>query len=267
MINKFKDLLKYRVYGVLQKKYYSQYQSKFDYDLNISVVSKRYKTRNAIHAYMHHYYHHLCPIIIREHRDYFNKEQRGFGEDAFHAMWWLLLREYQPRLCLEIGVYRGQVISLWALIAKMIESPCQVHGISPFTPVGDTVSQYRQNIDYLTDTLAHFEHWRLPAPMLLKAFSTEPAAAKHIMEQKWDLIYIDGSHDYEIAMADYRLCRDNLKPGGLLVLDDASVGTSFRPPLFSFAGHPGPSRVVAEYAIKEIRFLCAVGHNNIFIKD
>jgi predicted O-methyltransferase YrrM len=80
------------------------------------------------------------------------------------------------------------------------------------------------------------------------------------------LLYIDGSHDYEIALADYRLCREHLVPGGLLVMDDASLGTAFRPPLFSFAGHPGPSRVAAEFAMRELKFLGAVGHNNVFQK-
>jgi len=61
--------------------------------------------------------------------------------------------------------------------------------------------------------------------------------------QSWDLIYIDGNHDYEIVLADYLLCRDHLASGGLLVMDDASLGTSSNSLVFSFAGHPGPSRV------------------------
>jgi len=266
MMNKSKKLLKYRFYRVLQEKYYSRYQPKFYYDLNISVVSKRYETPNTLHAYMHHYYHHLCPKIIREHRTYFKKEQRGFGEDAFHAMWWLLLREYQPRLCLEIGVYRGQAISLWALIAQMLTFPCEIHGISPFSPLGDAASAYREDVDYLTDTLNSFRFFNLPAPTLIKALSTDSAAKDHIASRRWNLIYIDGSHDYEIVLADYHLCHDYLAPNGLLVMDDASLDTAFRPPLFSFAGHRGPSRVAAEYAMKEMKFLGAVGHNNVFQK-
>ena len=40
-----------------------------------------------------------------------------------------------------------------------------------------------------------------------------------------------------------------------------SLQTNFSPPLFSFAGHPGPSRVAAEFAMKQLKFLGAVGHN------
>jgi cephalosporin hydroxylase len=215
---------------------------------------------------MHHHFHHLSPVKLVEHRLYFNKEMRGFGEDAFHAMWWLLLREFQPKLCLEIGVYRGQVISAWALISQILHYPCEVHGISPFTPTGDSVSVYREDVDYLSDTLNSFKYFNLTAPTLVTAFSTDPEAINHIACRGWNLIYIDGSHDFEIALADYRLCRDHLVSGGLLVLDDASLGTSFHPPSFSFAGHLGPSRVATEFAMKEMKFLGAVGHNNIFQK-
>ena len=57
-------------------------------------------------------FYHL-PFSIINHRVYFSKEFRGFGEEAFHSMWYLLLSEFKPKNCLEIGVYRGQIISLW----------------------------------------------------------------------------------------------------------------------------------------------------------
>lgn len=69
-----------------------------------------------------------------------------------------------------------------------------------------------------------------------------------------------------VALTDYLLCKDALADGGLLVMDDSSLNTDFIPPTFSFAGHPGPSRVVQERAMKELRFLGGVGHNNVFQK-
>jgi len=132
--------------------------------------------------------------------------------------------------------------------------------------LGDSVSSYLKNLDYLADVLQTFDYWKLPPPVLVKTLSTDPDAVAHIQSQSWDIIYIDGSHEYETALADYRLCRDNLQSKGLLVLDDASLNTSFKPPSFSFVGHPGPSQVAKEYACKEMRFLGAVGHNNIFLK-
>jgi len=253
-----------RIAAVAQKRWYSRHQPRYDLDLSLVEAVERFKSRDAVHAYMHHYFRHRCPETIREHRAYFARDRRGFGEDAFHAMWWILLRDYRPRHCVEIGVYRGQVITLWSLAAKLLGFPCEVHGISPFSAAGDAVSAYPADVDYLVDTLSSFQAWELPAPTLIKAYSTDPAAIAHVAERQWDLIYIDGSHDYEVALADYELCREHLKPAGLLVLDDASLGTDYHPPSFSFAGHPGPSRVAAQFAQRELKPLGAVGHNNVF---
>lgn len=255
-----------RISRGIQEKRYARHQQNYDIGIVFSEASARFSDRNELYAYMHHHFYHYCPKNVRQHRAYFKQEQRGFGEDAFHAMWLTLLLEFKPRQCLEIGVYRGQVVSLWGLIAKLHNFTCEVHGISPFSPAGDKLSTYLANLDYLQDTLASNRHFNLPDPDFLKAFSTDQKAIDFIKSRCWDLIYIDGNHDYEVALADYEVCMDNLADGGLLVMDDSSLYTDFQPPSFSFAGHPGPSRVVQERAMKELRFLGGVGHNNVFQK-
>lgn len=247
-------------------KFHKAHQIDFVQDMSFSEAAMKFPNRDILYAYMHHYFNHLSPVKLREHRWYFKKEMRGYGEDAFHSMWWLLLREFHPQLCLEIGVYRGQVISLWTLISQILHHDCEVHGISPFTPMDDSVSAYYRDVNFYTDTLNSFNHFHLKEPALVNALSTDIKARKYISKNNWNLIYIDGSHDFEVVLADYRHCRDHLAVGGLLVLDDASLGTSYHPPYFSFAGHPGPSRVAAEFAIKEMKFLGAVGHNSVFQK-
>lgn len=265
MLRKLKKI----VFGNLpkfQSAWYARSRKRFSSDLSFSDAWARCGNRNEMHAYMHHYFYHLLPKTIKLHREYYKQEMRGFGEDAFHSMWYTLLREYHPVRCLEIGVYRGQVISLWALISKNLGHSCKIHGIAPFTPSGDQVSVYLREIDYQEDTLHHHRHFGLPEPTLIKALSTDDTAVAHIRSQEWDLIYIDGNHDYQIALADYQLCKQNLASGGLLVMDDSSLYTDFHPPKFSFAGHPGPSQVVKDLALKELCFLGAVGHNNVFLK-
>ena len=270
MYNKIISILRFKLNNwqqVKQLKQYGTYQQIYDHDLSLTEAASTYSDRNSLYSYMHHYYNYRCPQIVKEHREYFKKEHRGFGEDAFHAMWWLLLLEFQPTNMLEIGVYRGQVISLWSLISKYVGRSVEVHGISPFSPLGDSVSNYLENLNYLSDVKESFEYWKLQKPILIKALSTDKQAIDHISSQSWDIVYIDGSHDYDVAIRDYEVCKDALKPGGILVLDDSSLGTDFKPPSFSFAGHPGPSRIARERADKEMIFICAVGHNSVYKKD
>lgn len=259
-------LKKYAAKGLskVQHAFYARSQPKLAELLPFSVASKKFSRRNDLHLYMHHYFHHLCPKELVHHREYFTQNNRGFGEDAFHAMWHSILGEFRPVDCLEIGVYRGQTISLWAFLQKIFGIDGQIHGISPFTPAGDEVSVYLRNVDYREDTLQNHRHFQLPEPVLLTGFSTDAEAHSLIKSKEWDLIYIDGNHDYEVAMADYEICKSNLAEGGLLVMDDSSLYTDYKPPAFSFAGHPGPSRVVQERAMKELKFIGGVGHNNVF---
>jgi predicted O-methyltransferase YrrM len=255
-----------RATAIVQRRAYSRYRADFSVRLTFSDAVKKYEDRNTLYAYMHHYLIHLAPDAIREHRRYYSQNGRGYGEDAFHAMWWMLLQEYKPKLALEIGVYRGQVTSLMGLVATMCQYDCEVHGISPFSPAADGVSSYRDDVDYLQDTLASNRLFGLPDPFFLQVLSTDAAAIKHIKSRKWDLIYIDGNHDYEVVLNDYDVCCNALAEGGLLVMDDSSLYTDYAPPRFAFAGHPGPSRVAQERAFKDLRFLGGVGHNNVFMR-
>src|SRR4030095_9137273 len=209
------------------------------------------KEPTAFYLRCHRFFHRGLPPQLRVHREYFSQNRRGFGEDAFHVMWFVLFREFHPRQFLEIGVYRGQTISLAAMLSELNRRPCEVHGISPFSNAGDSVSKYRAAVDYREDTLRNFAHFRLPAPQLLKAYSTDPAASELIRSQPWDMIYIDGNHDYEIVQRDSALCAAMVRPGGLIIMDDAGLNTGYRPPLFAPGGHPGPSRLAHENTARQ----------------
>jgi hypothetical protein len=80
------------------------------------------------------------------------------------------------------------------------------------------------------------------------------------------MIYIDGNHEYEVARRDWEACSLNLKPGGCIVLDDAGLTTSFRPPAFATAGHPGPSKLAQEIDRQSFDEILQVGHNRVFQK-
>jgi hypothetical protein len=207
------------------------------------------------------------PDELKKHRGYFLKDQRGFGEDAFHVMWWILFCKLRPAHFLEIGVYRGQTTTLAALLQRMLDIDGSVTGISPFSPAGDSVSRYQTRLDYLQDTQLNFRAFDLPAPYLLRAYSTDQIAAERISQAAWDTIYIDGNHDYEIAKADWSVCSACVRTGGIIVLDDSALSTAYNPPRFATAGHPGPSQLAAEIDTSVFREILRVGHNRVFQKQ
>lgn len=211
-------------------------------------------------------FHRVIPEELREHRRFFQQERRGFGEDAFHSMWWHLVRRFRPANFLEIGVYRGQTISLVSLIARLEGIDCRVQGISPFSSAGDSVSNYAGGLDYLKDTLANFRHFGLPEPALLTAYSTDEDAVDLIRSQTWDCIYIDGNHDYEIVKRDWEVCSAAVSAGGIIVLDDSGLSTSYQPPRFATGGHPGPSQLASELTDDSFTEILQVGHNRVFHK-
>jgi hypothetical protein len=238
----------------------------YNVDISFTKVRETFESANDQYLYFHHYFWNMAPEWLRAHRAYFRSDNRGFGEDAFHAMWYLLFKEFRPAKVLEIGIYRGQVISLWALLAKHLSYSVEINGISPFNSAGDKVSDYTDNIDYYTDVIRNFEYFGLLQPILHKGFSTDQAMVETISSNCWSLIYIDGNHDYDVAKHDFALCASSLDESGIIVLDDASLDTDYKPPFFATAGHPGPSQVARNMDRSRFEELSSVGHNRVFRK-
>jgi hypothetical protein len=131
----------------------------------------------------------ISPQWLRRHRKYFARQRRGFGERAFHAAWYELLTHFEPAAALEIGVYRGQVISLWQLIAEKQNIKMNVYGLSPMEDVGDSVSNY-MSLNYEEDIKLNFKKFCFTPPKLVKALSTDQSAIEFVKSKTWDLIYL-----------------------------------------------------------------------------
>ena len=246
--------------------YSKRKRKKYSKEIGTCDIKEQFPKLNPQHQYFHHYFWNLAPDWLKNHREYFSKEKRAFGEDAFHAMWYLIFKELKPQKVLEIGVYRGSTLSLFSLLSQQFQTQTEVHGISPFTSAGDAVSKYLDNINYYDDVKKNFDYFNLPYPFLHKGFSTDKEMVNFIKSNMWDLIFIDGNHDYEIAKADFDVCSMSIRKGGLIVLDDSSLYTSFKPPFYSNAGHPGPSRVASEINPDLFVEILSVGHNRVFKK-
>jgi hypothetical protein len=213
------------------------------------------------------YFYQAAPRYLVDHRHYFSQDGRGFGEAAFHVMWDSLFSIFKPSSFLEIGVYRGQTLSLASLCSRESSFPARVCGISPFTSAADSVSKYSNQINYYEDALKNFAFFKLPAPHLVRGLSTEPHVWKQVAQHKWDMVYIDGNHDYEVAKSDFANCNKILAPRGLIVLDDSGLFTRYQAPLFSTAGHFGPSKLAGEISALGFQELLQVGHNRVFQKN
>lgn len=207
------------------------------------------------------------PKSIKLHREYFSKNNRGFGEPIFHLMWFEIFCKYKPLRILEIGVYRGQTLSLFCLLAKGINPDLkfEVHGISPFDSTGDSVSLY-SDMDYIKDCKNNLNFFKCTNYYLHKLLSLDPAAIELVAGVEWDLIYIDGSHEYEVVKRDFENALAALKVGGIIVLDDSSLYYSHSENPERFWGWPGPSRVASTIASVEMKHIGIIGHNNVYLK-
>lgn len=239
----------------------------FEYSEDELKLENLFKRQNRFLVYktMESFYKKRLPSKFLNHRKYFLKDARGFGEDAFHSMWYLIFSQYQPINCLEIGVYRGQTVSLWGLLAKHFKLDAKICGISPFLPAGDAVSSYRSDINYLEDTNNNFRKFKLQTPEFCISYSDTLDAHEFMNSRTWDLIYIDGSHDYNIVANDLIHACKNISNRGLIIMDDSSLYFGLPDEFQGFHGHPGPSKIALSIAnALPNALLGGVGHNNIF---
>lgn len=227
--------------------------------------------------------------FLKKHRDLVEENSWGFGDRAFHYMWMLILSDAalrdSPVRALEIGVYKGQVISLWALIARELRLDIAITGISPFEGNVKPMSRIRRKLrafmdadyraairagnlypqgDYLgmvREVFGAFELDVAPCRMI-KGLSTDPAVRAQA-HGEYSLIYIDGDHSFDAVRADIKAYAPMVKEGGYLVMDDASL---FLPGNLSYKGREGVSRACEEIPALGFANVLNVGHDRVYRK-
>ena len=129
--------LKFLIGKIFSKLYYYIYKFKDintykKYDLPNLSTTLSLLDNSDVYSYMNGmFFSKDLPKSIKNHRLYFSKDKKGFGENPFHVLWYLLFDEYKPKDILEIGVYRGQILTLWGLISKEKEIKTNIFGLSP----------------------------------------------------------------------------------------------------------------------------------------
>jgi predicted O-methyltransferase YrrM len=226
--------------------------------------------------------------LLSAHRRHVEAHNLGFGDPAFHALWRGLLALAHQRHgsvnALEIGVFKGQVISLWALIARHYSWPVRIHAISPlagqplpkqslwrsilyrlsplFRERVDSGDFYPED-DYVAIVRQHFATHGLSFDdvRLVRGFSTDPSVRSAVATDRFELIYIDGDHTYAGALADIEHYAPKIVPGGWLVMDDAAFGL---PGTTFWKGYETVARACLRLPALGFDNVINVGHNRVF---
>lgn len=263
---------------------------------NLNKLIKDYKNSEKHNDFL---YDQLSQFVnnnsfLKIHRDYIESRKLGFGDRAFHGMWYLILKDLletqkKPKV-LEIGVYKGQVISLWAYIANKFNYDIDIYAISPFKGnlsknilfnnryinkvrrrfskdfrYNSRVGNHHLKEDYLNINRKLFANFKLDFEKVNKiiGFSNDDKILKSLQCQRFDLVYIDGDHKYSSVMSDIMNYSVLIKPGGYLIMDDASY---FLPGSIFHKGIEEVSKaceIIENYGFNNV---LNVGHNRVYKK-
>lgn len=202
---------------------------------------------------------------LKGHRDWVEQNIFGFGERSFHWLHKLLVDEMPKDFTfLEVGVFRGQVLSLYKLLADSQGKKVSRYGI---TPLDGTDGHWESN--YTEDIKTIHKQFKLKQDYkILHGLSTDPEIVKQAQEIPVDILYIDGGHTYEVVQSDLRNYPQLVKQGGYLVIDDACNNMNM--PFGFFQGIEPVTRAVLEWEKTEsgkgFEFLFNVVHNKIYRK-
>lgn len=209
---------------------------------------------------------------LLSHRRHVEANKLGFGDMAFHYMWKVLLDEVADKFdtvhFMEIGVFKGQVLSLVPMICEHENHPYDFVGVSPLSNAGDKFSKYPDD-DYESIVAGMCKKFGVDFNMnenMIKGYSTDPKIIDKIKQRLFNLVYIDGSHDYADVVSDIKVVDSVLEVGGYVVFDDASKFLNM--PKGIWRGHVDVSKAVRDVVERNDSYkeVFACGHNRVFRK-
>lgn len=225
--------------------------------------------RPEVHKEIHETF---CDLVnnqpdLKAHRDFIEQNIFGFGERSFHWMWNLIVKELPDKFTfLEIGVLKGQVLSLVEILANMHEKTTKRYGITPLNGEGGVWpdDDYKQHIENIHDAFGLKKDYKL-----LVGLSEDPEIIKKASKLKLDVLLVDGGHETRHITSDLTHYAPLVKQGGYLVIDDSC--NIFHMPFGYFQG----IQAVSEYVDKilppvtpnpEWEFIFSVVHNRVYKK-
>jgi len=211
--------------------------------------------------------------ILKFHRDFVVKNGWGYGNRALHWMWNILI-EHAPQdfKFLEIGVFKGQVISLASLLNKEYNKNGKIYGITPLSSSGDKYATH-PDIDYEEAIMTIYAQFGLDASDLeiIQGYSNDEniIVATNALGP-FDIVFVDGCHDYEVVVSDLINYGNMLNVGGYLIVDDASNTLNIPDNLIrlNWKGLTDVTAATNHVLLNNENFkeVFAVGHNRVFKK-
>jgi hypothetical protein len=232
----------------------------------------KYKNENLDEVYQSLQNEFYNDSILLNHRTYIEENNLGYGEKPFHVIWREIINS-QPKKFkfLEIGVYKGQVLSLVKLLSDLKNKECEFYGVTPLSNVGDKYSKKYDSVDYALTIESLFKKFNLEFDLntnIINGSSVEEDVKNKIKQLGiFDVVYIDGCHDYDCVVSDILLIKEITKNGSYIIMDDASCYK----PINRIGAHLGHSDVcdaIKDYIENDNCFeeVICVGHNRVFRK-
>jgi len=198
---------------------------------------------------------------LKEHRDFVENNIFGFGERSFHWMWKLIIQDMPDDFTfMEIGVLKGQTLSLCRLLADMLGKKCERYGITPLSTEGGVwQSDYGKDIVYIHDQFELEKDYTI-----LKGLSEDPDIISMAQKISTDILYIDGGHEERNVINDIDNYSHLVKSGGYLVIDDCC--NNFPMPFGYFCGIESVTKVVNDKLNdnNDWEFVLSVVHNRVY---
>ena len=212
--------------------------------------------------------------FFKNFRSHIVRNNLGYGENQFCILWDKIISSFQNEFSfLEIGVYKGQILCLAALIAKKYNLNSKIYGVSPLYNLSDKTTRYDRD-DYKAKIVSLHNHFGLEFcidKQIIQGISTDDKIKNQVLElPPFDIIYVDGGHEYETVVSDIKLAKKICKNNGYIVADDASFFKDFSnfSLLPSFVGHKEVSLAVADFLENDPHYIeeYCVAHVRAFKK-
>lgn len=208
--------------------------------------------------------------FLTEHINVVTANELGYGEKAFRYLWLLVFSQMKKDdKFLEIGVYKGSILALSQLCAINLNNKINSYGLTPLDNVGDKYSSYtHDDYEQCISKLYHLLNLPIADTTIIPGLSTDELVKNAaITNGPYDVMYIDGGHDYDTVVSDIGLAETILKRDGILVMDDASSLLQLGPNHKGFTGHYEVGLAIKDCLdVNKFKHLFACGHNRVWKK-